>query len=109
MGGFMVNSWHVQRSEEHTSELQSPDHLVCRLLLEKKKQNPVGNLLNFFHTPPLRLSAHASTAPPNTAMLIKRYESVVFPTISAISQFFFLKNRAPPELNPFPQPAALPC
>src|SRR5258708_30400814 len=33
-------SWvrHTQeRSEEHTSELQPPDHLVCRLLLEKKK------------------------------------------------------------------------
>src|SRR5256885_6960497 len=28
-----------QRSEEHTSELQSPCNLVCRLLLEKKKQN----------------------------------------------------------------------
>src|SRR5258708_17059015 len=28
-----------QRSEEHTSELQSPDHLVCRLLLEKKKHS----------------------------------------------------------------------
>src|SRR3990170_6171191 len=27
------------RSEEHTSELQSPDHLVCRLLLEKKHKN----------------------------------------------------------------------
>src|SRR5258708_19138875 len=27
------------RSEEHTSELQSPDHLVCRLLLEKKKKD----------------------------------------------------------------------
>src|SRR5438552_12915500 len=27
----------IRRSEEHTSELQSPDHLVCRLLLEKKK------------------------------------------------------------------------
>src|SRR5438552_12355091 len=27
------------RSEEHTSELQSPDHLVCRLLLEKKKSH----------------------------------------------------------------------
>src|SRR5258708_21907185 len=27
----------LARSEEHTSELQSPDHLVCRLLLEKKK------------------------------------------------------------------------
>src|SRR5258708_15022931 len=30
-----------QRSEEHTSELQSPDHLVCRLLLEKKKNQEV--------------------------------------------------------------------
>src|SRR4051794_41396926 len=29
------------RSEEHTSELQSPVHLVCRLLLEKKKQNAI--------------------------------------------------------------------
>src|SRR5258708_27509567 len=29
----------LDRSEEHTSELQSPDHLVCRLLLEKKKQS----------------------------------------------------------------------
>src|SRR5690348_17623170 len=28
---------HALRSEEHTSELQSPVHLVCRLLLEKKK------------------------------------------------------------------------
>src|SRR5258708_16701104 len=28
------------RSEEHTSELQSPDHLVCRLLLAKKKMEP---------------------------------------------------------------------
>src|SRR5258708_24734946 len=29
-----------KRSEEHTSELQSPDHLVCRLLLEKKNISP---------------------------------------------------------------------
>src|SRR3712207_8433888 len=29
---------HVRRSEEHTSELQSRQYLVCRLLLEKKKQ-----------------------------------------------------------------------
>src|SRR5258708_23422241 len=31
------------RSEEHTSELQSPDHLVCRLLLEKKKKSQQQN------------------------------------------------------------------
>src|SRR5256885_7215919 len=30
---------HLRRSEEHTSELQSPCNLVCRLLLEKKKTN----------------------------------------------------------------------
>src|SRR5947208_10653414 len=35
----VVDTEHGQRrSEEHTSELQSPDHLVCRLLLEKKKK-----------------------------------------------------------------------
>src|SRR5690348_18093445 len=33
------------RSEEHTSELQSPVHLVCRLLLEKKKLLPINILL----------------------------------------------------------------
>src|SRR5207244_10480895 len=35
--GQTVLVWGASRSEEHTSELQSPDHLVCRLLLEKKK------------------------------------------------------------------------
>src|SRR5258708_10263767 len=33
------------RSEEHTSELQSPDHLVCRLLLEKKKNHIESTIL----------------------------------------------------------------
>src|SRR5690348_17505820 len=36
-------TWSCYRSEEHTSELQSPVHLVCRLLLEKKKRvDPVN-------------------------------------------------------------------
>src|SRR5258708_10912421 len=42
----------VERSEEHTSELQSPDHLVCRLLLEKKKPQ-----LTEFNEPPPDLFA----------------------------------------------------
>src|SRR6266487_6431274 len=50
--GLLANGWRApccghgsrhretaSRSEEHTSELQSPVHLVCRLLLEKKKKN----------------------------------------------------------------------
>src|SRR5258708_29744027 len=36
--GLGLSVCNGKRSEEHTSELQSPDHLVCRLLLEKKKQ-----------------------------------------------------------------------
>src|SRR5258708_17245668 len=40
------------RSEEHTSELQSPDHLVCRLLLEKKKHkhNTINKQLKIYAT-----------------------------------------------------------
>src|SRR5258708_31879795 len=40
----------VIRSEEHTSELQSPDHLVCRLLLEKKKKLILKNSDRHMHT-----------------------------------------------------------
>src|SRR5688500_19416572 len=36
---FICEGVTVERSEEHTSELQSPCNLVCRLLLEKKKQS----------------------------------------------------------------------
>src|SRR5205814_8677163 len=42
------------RSEEHTSELQSLRHLVCRLLLEKKKKNAVG-LANTVQMPTARI------------------------------------------------------
>src|SRR5258708_1365482 len=41
----------VIRSEEHTSELQSPDHLVCRLLLEKKKKHNPSSAINSLTTP----------------------------------------------------------
>src|SRR5438552_10327485 len=59
---FDVDAGFGDRSEEHTSELQSPDHLVCRLLLEKKK--------------PLRQTAILSTCcsdspPANTSTLCR--------------------------------------
>src|SRR5258708_27876185 len=46
VGGFTLTR---TRSEEHTSELQSPDHLVCRLLLEKKKMN-ITRTMSYEHT-----------------------------------------------------------
>src|SRR2546422_7750650 len=46
---------HQERSEEHTSELQSRLHLVCRLLLEKKKEKP-----DHIPSQRTRLSEHAT-------------------------------------------------
>src|SRR2546430_4995434 len=41
-GGHNITAHPVDRSEEHTSELQSQSNLVCRLLLEKKKQQTLA-------------------------------------------------------------------
>src|SRR6185436_21107814 len=46
------------RSEEHTSELQSPDHLVCRHLLEKKKTNHIYLLFYTKKTKKKKLSIY---------------------------------------------------
>src|SRR5947208_4831555 len=43
----LLNPNRLLRSEEHTSELQSPDHLVCRLLLEKKKEQATHAILTY--------------------------------------------------------------
>src|SRR5258708_31227105 len=62
--GSSENNWLFKnlkkrrRSEEHTSELQSPDHLVCRLLLEKKNRTETARVLSLCGT-----SEMPSTAP----------------------------------------------
>src|SRR5256884_7285777 len=53
------------RSEEHTSELQSRLHLVCRLLLEKKKKNPQTH----FCTSHNRTQSHRTRQPSSRAPL----------------------------------------
>src|SRR5258708_10548275 len=58
---FVTNT----RSEEHTSELQSPDHLVCRLLLEKKKQEPrIQTPRHIVYHHPIKRSTHNTQTPP---------------------------------------------
>src|SRR5258708_12495427 len=49
------------RSEEHTSELQSPDHLVCRLLLEKQKKT-----IRELHDGPPPTTVQRPACPPHT-------------------------------------------
>src|SRR3954466_4032401 len=91
------------RSEEHTSELQSHDNLVCRLLLEKKKPHiciPVPP-----PTPPPR-AAGAGAARPGGCVLgggRRGREAAAGPY-----DFFFLKWAAPAEHPPFPPPRASP-
>src|SRR2546430_5833755 len=48
----------ADRSEEHTSELQSQSNLVCRLLLEKKKKNTVQNYDQLINNESARLRVH---------------------------------------------------
>src|SRR5438552_4815496 len=50
------------RSEEHTSELQSPDHLVCRLLLEKKKKNKIKTTYHIKIINSVNTSSHKTVA-----------------------------------------------
>src|ERR1039458_9442736 len=78
------------RSEEHTSELQSLRHLVCRLLLEKKKT----------HRARCHASSYCSLAQPCQA---SRAIASAFRSF-----FFFFIDPPPPESTPFPHPAALP-
>src|ERR1022692_192700 len=87
------------RSEEHTSELQSPCNLVCRLLLEKKKQ--------------------FSTQPPRPSVLVRRWTTSHVPQHRSHDHsfilmleflerllhrwfFFFLMIRRPPRSTLFP-------
>src|SRR5438094_3988231 len=51
--GLLMREYNLARSEEHTSELQSPYDLVCRLLLEKKKKR---NNIRKFHSGNIRNS-----------------------------------------------------
>src|SRR5690554_7178582 len=61
----LLTSEDLQRSEEHTSELQSRPHLVCRLLLEKKKKKTrlrMQGSLSARHLRPLQLSPRRQPA-----------------------------------------------
>src|SRR6202790_2771926 len=78
----------MRRSEEHTSELQSLQHLVCRLLLEKKIYHPDVGVLN--------APRHALRLP--TAMWLDSPRAIM-PSV-----FFFLMIRRPRSSTFFPYP-----
>src|SRR2546422_7015729 len=60
---LLIRHWQ-QRSEEHTSELQSRLHLVCRLLLEKKKKKTAATAIHGEQHPLSTRREHATTHAP---------------------------------------------
>src|ERR1039457_2948259 len=99
------SSWETEfcRSEEHTSELQSPCNLVCRLLLEKKKKKTIVRAKY------LRLS---TTCPQSVCYIALLTHSAQHSAVSACTLccalffifffFFFLMIRRPPRSTLFP-------
>src|ERR1039457_5109827 len=97
-----------RRSEEHTSELQSPCNLVCRLLLEKKNKHA--------KLPSARPQATAAQccSLPMRCCLSNRVNSASTwqpsprPPHCVVLFFFFFNDTAPTEISPLPLPDALP-
>src|SRR5271165_5599661 len=74
-----------ERSEEHTSELQSRENLVCRLLLEKKKENQIVLNQLFKHT-----------------QMQEGFSMILLAVVNGQPRFFFLMIRRPPRSTLFP-------
>src|ERR1039458_874289 len=93
------------RSEEHTSELQSLRHLVCRLLLEKKKKLKNGKNSSFLcpRSPLGNPLVDGECRKMGAARTFRRWPVPVMSRRRSF--FFFLMNRPPPKFPLFPQHA----
>src|ERR1039457_6856634 len=101
----MVLVWQFMRSEEHTSELQSPCNLVCRLLLEKKII--CYTLLHHCVVCPARPRWVTTRARPATSSSRQRCASALRgQMLCSFVFFFFFFNGAPPPPTPPPPPPA---
>src|SRR3954465_8365742 len=96
------------RSEEHTSELQSHDNLVCRLLLEKKKTSEQLQSPNLAAAWTALITARSAPRRRAVGGAGRGVGGLVAGLQYRSFYFFFLKYAGPPEISPFPLPAALP-
>src|ERR1017187_8391613 len=83
------SGWHAYRSEEHTSELQSPMYLVCRLLLENKTGRP-QRAIDLVLVPGGRIRQD------------REYDRRPVPVRALHDHVFFFKHAAAAEFCPFP-------
>src|SRR5215216_6147996 len=92
----------MARSEEHTSELQSPDHLVCRLLLEKKKSSSHTNVEQMNYPKHRQRRRAALAQPSRLARALRR------PRALSVGLFFFFNDTATTEIYTLSLHDALP-
>src|SRR6202047_5200319 len=92
----------AKRSEEHTSELQSPDDLVCRLLLEKKKYQCGIPVRRDTFEGSLPLMCARTRTVMDDARDSPQLRSLSILVTSAVDFFFFLMIRRPPRSTLFP-------
>src|SRR3954465_15478341 len=96
------------RSEEHTSELQSHDNLVCRLLLEKKHHTQAVPP-DLTARPPTRTSIqHQPARWAACACGDTGWRAGPGVVAAAVRSFFFFNDRAPPKISLLPLPAPFP-
>src|ERR1039457_5258795 len=96
------------RSEEHTSELQSPCNLVCRLLLEKKKKNNERTKSPKFTARTILADSQSPAHTPNCDSIRTYTISGLVFVFFFFFFFFFFKIPAPPPFSPLPPPPPLP-
>src|SRR6266581_3559411 len=95
------------RSEEHTSELQSPVHLVCRLLLEKKNDTSDGRLSRCARIR-RRTSRPWMAKNCRFAMLLRTFNYGRRATYTVASFFFFFTDPETADIHTLSLPDALP-
>src|SRR5260363_310737 len=90
------------RSEEHTSELQSPDHLVCRLLLEKKKKQRTNSFKKLNIRNQILNEINLRTYMLFRLKFTNTTNALILSPVSFLFSFFFLKIPRPPRSTLFP-------
>src|ERR1035437_6206965 len=98
MGGSACPTYFSDRSEEHTSELQSRQYLVCRLLLEKNTFSIFARASSRFPHPTTFFQSGRS----RRVRLRSKDDSEVAKRIFITDFFFFLMRRPPPSSTLFP-------
>src|SRR6202166_1185774 len=104
MRSELHNMRRATRSEEHTSELQSPGDLVCRLLLEKKKKQTGTTECTLLPPEEPALPCTRCTRGSRPLSAATRRSALMVIRISVPLPFFFLITGPPPDFSPFPYP-----